>query len=63
VAQDRQRVERFTRQPPGKDWLLTEVSEPEGVLRLASVDCDLALAALYEQVELPPGGAPHPRVS
>jgi Uma2 family endonuclease len=58
IAQDRHRVERFTRQEPGEEWLLTEISEPDGILRLASLDCALTLAAIYDQVELPPGGVP-----
>lgn len=52
VAQDRRRVERFLRQ--GSDWILTEVRGEEGVLNLPSIGCALALADIYEGVELDP---------
>lgn len=54
VAQDRIRVEHFARH--GEHWMLTEVSDPEGALVLPSLDCTVALRAIYERVELPAGG-------
>jgi len=53
VTQDRVRVEHFARH--GEHWMLTEISDPEGVLALPSLDCALALRAVYERVELPAG--------
>ncbi len=54
VAQDRVRVEHFARH--GEHWMLTEIGDPEGVLALPSLDCTVALRAVYERVELPAGG-------
>jgi len=51
VASDRVSAERFTRQPSGA-WLLTAVSHLEDSLELESVGCRLALADVYEKVDL-----------
>jgi Uma2 family endonuclease len=51
VAQDRVRVERFTRQ--GDDWVLRELSRPEDVLQLASIGCAVGLNAIYAELQLP----------
>jgi Uma2 family endonuclease len=56
VAQDRVLVERSTRQ--GDQWLLMELSRMEDVLRLASIDCDVALSEIYAKVRFPGGEAP-----
>src|SRR5207244_343439 len=53
IAQDRQRIERFVRQGESQGWLLTEVSDPQGRVALASIGCELALADVYEKVPLP----------
>jgi Uma2 family endonuclease len=55
VAQDRVRVERFTRQGEGDEWLLSELSHPEDVLRLASIACDVPLSEIYAKVPFPDG--------
>jgi Uma2 family endonuclease len=55
IAQDRCHVEHFARQPDGR-WLLAEASSLEATLRLASVDCELPLAEVYEK--LPFAAAP-----
>lgn len=54
VTRDRVRVEHFARH--GEHWMLTEISDPEGALALPSLDCTVALRAVYERVELPAGG-------
>jgi hypothetical protein len=36
--------------------MLTEVSDPDGVLALPSLDCTLSIHGIYERVELPAGG-------
>jgi len=54
VASDRVHVDVYARQADGR-WLLTSANGPEGTLRLESVDCRLALAELYEKVELEGG--------
>ena|ERR1041384_63468 len=50
VAQDRPRVERFSRQPDGT-WAQTTVEGLAGVLSLPVLDCQLALADLYGRIE------------
>lgn len=51
VAQDRVRVDLFTRQPNG-NWLLRFAAGPESDIELASIGCHLRLGQLYERVEL-----------
>jgi Uma2 family endonuclease len=51
VAQDRVRVERFVRD--GEQWILSEVSDPTGVLVLEAIGCELTLRDVYERVEFP----------
>jgi len=50
IAQDRYHVESYLRQPNGQ-WLLTEMRGPESRIRLNSIDCELALAEIYDKVE------------
>jgi Uma2 family endonuclease len=50
IAQDRYKVEQYTKQPGGK-WLLADISSPESVVELTSVGCTLALKDIYERVE------------
>lgn len=52
VATDRTHVDLYTRQPDGR-WLLRSASRLEDSLDLESVGCRLALADLYEKVDLP----------
>lgn len=52
VAQDKVRVEHYVRE--GEQWILSEISDPEGTLHLASVDCHVELAAIYEKVDFNP---------
>jgi Uma2 family endonuclease len=52
VSSERVRAELFTRQSDGR-WLLTVVGRPEDSLDLQSVGAHLALADLYERVDLP----------
>ncbi len=59
VAQDKVRVEHYTRQ--GDGWLLTEINDLDGVLRLGSIDCSVRLRDIYDKVEFEenaPGNAP-----
>jgi Uma2 family endonuclease len=51
VSADRMRIEHFVRQP-NNQWLLTEYNKPEHCLPLASVDCELPLAKIYDRVNL-----------
>lgn len=52
IAQNRPHIESYRRQAD-QQWLLTECSEPDGTLRLPSIDCALALAEIYDKVEFP----------
>ena len=52
IAQDRCHVEHFVRQPD-KRWLLAETNRLEDTIHLLSIDCDLALAEVYDKVEMP----------
>jgi Uma2 family endonuclease len=52
IASERVSAELYTRRPDGR-WLLTAVDRLEDSLELQSVGVHLALADLYEKVELP----------
>jgi len=52
VAQERVQVDLYTRQPDGR-WLLAEASRLENAIELESIQCRIALADLYEKVDLP----------
>jgi Uma2 family endonuclease len=58
IAQDRRRIERYVRQEVSEEWLLTEVSDPQGRIALPSIGCTLALEAVYDKVPLPEGEHP-----
>jgi Uma2 family endonuclease len=49
ISQDEPRVEVYRRQPSG-DWLLSECAGLDAVCRFASLDCQIALAAIYAKV-------------
>lgn len=52
VSQKKPLIEHFQRQPNGQ-WLMTEVRGMEGELHIASIDCRLKLAEIYDRVEFP----------
>lgn len=54
IAQNQPRVERYTRE--GEDWRFTVIDDPDATLHLASLDCELPLREIYDQVELPVEG-------
>jgi Uma2 family endonuclease len=49
VSQELMRVERFVRH--GEDWVLTEISGLDGILRIDSLSCEIPLSDIYENVE------------
>lgn len=49
VAQDRPRFEHFSRQPDGT-WSRAEIDGLSGVLALASIDCRVRLADVYDRI-------------
>jgi Uma2 family endonuclease len=51
IAQERMRVEHYARQ--GEQWLLTEFSQPDEQLPLASIGCEIPLREIYARVEFP----------
>ena len=50
ITQRRPHIESWRRQP-NQQWLLTESNGLDSVLRLDAIDCDLALAEIYDKVE------------
>ena len=51
VAQDKCHVEHYVRQPENR-WLLSETNEVKDTIHLSSIECDLALAEVYDKVDL-----------
>jgi len=51
VAQDRIRIEQYVRN--GEHWTLSEISDPEGILRIEALGCEAALRDIYDRVEFP----------
>jgi Uma2 family endonuclease len=49
VAQDSVHIEQYVRQADGS-WRLTETGDPEAVIELVSLDCQLPVALIYEKV-------------
>ena len=59
ISQDRMMVERYTRQ--GKDWVLSEMTDPDQVLKLESIGCQIPLDRIYAKIKFPePGAAEEP---
>jgi Uma2 family endonuclease len=48
IAQDRMSVERYTRR--ADDWVLSELNEPDQILRLESIGCEVRLERIYAKV-------------
>jgi Uma2 family endonuclease len=51
VAQDKMLVEHFVREDDG--WLLTETTDPDAVVRLPSIGCEVPLAEVYRKIVFP----------
>jgi Uma2 family endonuclease len=49
IAQDQQRIEHFARQTGGQ-WLLEEITKPDGVCTLSAVAATIILDDVYEKV-------------
>ncbi|MGZ3389262.1 MAG: Uma2 family endonuclease [Isosphaeraceae bacterium] len=59
ISQDRMMVERYTRQ--GKDWVLSDMTDPDQVLKLESIGCQIPLNRIYAKITFPePGAAGEP---
>lgn len=50
IAQDKVRIEHYQRQ--GEQWVLSEISDAGDTLHLPAIDCHVAVAAIYENIEL-----------
>lgn len=51
IASDRVHVDRYTRQASGQ-WLRTSAGKPDETIHVESIDVDLRLADLYENVQI-----------
>ena len=51
IAQDKVRIEHYVRHDAG--WFLNELDDLDGILRLASIGCEVPLRDVYAKVELP----------
>ena len=51
IAQEKHHVERFRRQD-NNQWLLSETNRLADTISLESIDCELALAEIYDKVEI-----------
>jgi Uma2 family endonuclease len=54
IAQDRPRVEQFSRREDGQ-WLYQDASGLDGAMRVEAIGCTLSLAEVYDKVRLEPG--------
>lgn len=50
IAQNRPLIESYRRQAD-QQWLLTETAGLNGIIRLCAIECQLALAEIYDKVE------------
>jgi Uma2 family endonuclease len=55
ISQDRMMVERYTRQ--GNDWVLSDMTDPDQVLKLESIGCQIPLGRIYAKIKFPEPGA------
>ncbi len=51
ISQDRPKVEQFVRQGDGESWLPTVVTDVAASVVLPSIDCQVAMADIYDGVE------------
>jgi Uma2 family endonuclease len=59
VSQEEAKITRYYREPGGP-WMYELVSGLDQTLRLSSIECELALAEIYENVELGPEAEDRP---
>jgi Uma2 family endonuclease len=53
IAQDEVHLEHYLRRPD-QQWLLTETQDRQGTLHLPTIECTLAVAEVYDKVEIEP---------
>jgi len=61
VAQDRAQIEHYTLSPDGS-WRYVREAGPEGVITIASINCQIPLAEVYHGIEFPPPVPPRPPI-
>ena len=52
ISAEQMRLEHYSRQPSG-GWSYRVLDQPADLLRLASVDCEIPLAEIYDKVTFP----------
>jgi Uma2 family endonuclease len=55
ISQDRMIVERYARQ--GNDWVLSDLTDPDQILKLESIGCQIPLNRIYARITFPEPGA------
>ncbi|MBC7910411.1 MAG: Uma2 family endonuclease [Pyrinomonadaceae bacterium] len=51
IAQDKQHIEHYVRQPDNQ-WLLSETDDMQETIHLHSIECNLALRDIYDKVNI-----------
>ncbi|HEX8830503.1 MAG TPA: Uma2 family endonuclease, partial [Longimicrobium sp.] len=49
VSQDHVRIEKFVRQ--GEQWVFTAINDPDRLLRIETLDCEIPVREIYLDVE------------
>lgn len=52
ISQDKVSIEHYVRQ--GDQWVLSDTTDPEAILKLPSVGCTLTLADVYKKISFEP---------
>ena len=55
ISQNRMMVERYTRQ--GNDWVYSDMTDPDQILKLESIGCQIPLNRIYARITFPETGA------
>lgn len=51
IEQDEMRVEHYTRRKREEDWRVRILREPEEVLNFSSINCEISVAEIYNEIE------------
>ena len=51
ISQDEVSIERYVRD--GDRWVFSTISDPDEILHLASIGCEVPVREIYDDVELP----------
>ena len=61
VSQDRMQIEHYALESDGA-WRYSRDTNPAGIITIASINCRLRLAEVYQGIELPPPAPPRPSI-